>query len=699
MIRRVELGVFGLCLLTVEFAGAADIGTAFTYQGHLEKPAGAAVTDTCDFRFSLWDAAAGGNQEGNSPQTVPGVTVADGVFTTPIDFGAAAINGTARWLEIEVRCPTGVGGFSLLTPRVELTPAPHALALPGLYTQQNGTSPNIVAGFSGNGVDPGVVGAAIGGGGHMGFTHRVADNYGTISGGQKNTVGGDDGGVTTGWWATVGGGQENTARSQSSTVAGGGGNRVLDDFGTVGGGELNTAGSDDDNPFSGRWSAVGGGQFNTASGEIATIGGGRSNSTTAIQATVGGGEFNSAAQACTVAGGYNNHASNIGTTVGGGLQNFASGAQDTIAGGTTNSASGGASTVGGGWMNSVSGLHATVSGGRQNVASAEITTVGGGGSNSATAIQATVGGGEFNSSAQACTVGGGFGNQAGSIGSTVGGGLINSATGGQATVAGGTTNQASGAASTVGGGGQNSANAERATVCGGGRNTANAYAATVGGGEDNRAGGQYSIAAGRRAIVRDAAATLDANGDEGVFMWADATDADFTSGGPNQFLVRASSGTTIYSNAALTAGVTLAAGGSAWGAVSDRNLKENFADVDTVALLEGLAAIPITTWNYKSQDDSIRHIGPMGQDFYAVFGVGEEETRITTIDADGVALAAIQGLYGVVKEKECEIEELREQKHREIEELRVRNIELQSRLAALEAAIGELAAQQNRGDQ
>ncbi len=62
-------------------------------------------------------------------------------------------------------------------------------------------------------------------------------------------------------------------------------------------------------------------------------------------------------------------------------------------------------------------------------------------------------------------------------------------------------------------------------------------------------------------------------------------------------------------------------------------------------MLARLAEVPISTWNYTSQDASIRHIGPMAQDFYAAFGVGEDDTHITTVDADGVALAAIQGLY------------------------------------------------------
>ena len=53
---------------------------------------------------------------------------------------------------------------------------------------------------------------------------------------------------------------------------------------------------------------------------------------------------------------------------------------------------------------------------------------------------------------------------------------------------------------------------------------------------------------------------------------------------------------------------------------------------------------PIATWNLKGQGASIRHMGPMAQDFRAAFGLGETELGISTIDADGVALAAIQGL-------------------------------------------------------
>ena len=95
----------------------------------------------------------------------------------------------------------------------------------------------------------------------------------------------------------------------------------------------------------------------------------------------------------------------------------------------------------------------------------------------------------------------------------------------------------------------------------------------------------------------------------------------------------------------------LAPGGGAWIAMSDRNAKENFQTVDSRAVLDRVTALPVTTWNYKSQDEQVRHIGPVAQDFKAAFGVGETETGINTVDADGIALAAIQGLNRKLEEQ------------------------------------------------
>ena len=76
---------------------------------------------------------------------------------------------------------------------------------------------------------------------------------------------------------------------------------------------------------------------------------------------------------------------------------------------------------------------------------------------------------------------------------------------------------------------------------------------------------------------------------------------------------------------------------------SDRNVKENFSPVDPADILEKVAGLPISRWNYQADADT-PHIGPMAQDFHAAFGVGPDNTRIATVDADGVALAAIQAL-------------------------------------------------------
>lgn len=75
----------------------------------------------------------------------------------------------------------------------------------------------------------------------------------------------------------------------------------------------------------------------------------------------------------------------------------------------------------------------------------------------------------------------------------------------------------------------------------------------------------------------------------------------------------------------------------------DINRKNNFLPIDTYAILEKVATLPIQQWTYKDHMDE-KHIGAMAQDFYAAFGLGSGETTISTIDADGVALAAIQAL-------------------------------------------------------
>lgn len=113
-------------------------------------------------------------------------------------------------------------------------------------------------------------------------------------------------------------------------------------------------------------------------------------------------------------------------------------------------------------------------------------------------------------------------------------------------------------------------------------------------------------------------------------------------------------------------GAHLTAGGT-WTNASDKNLKENFSEVNGEEILDKIESLPITEWNYKTEDDDVKHIGPTAQDFNAAFGVGNDKT-ISTIDPSGVALAAIKEL----SKKTKEIDELK----KEIAELRKMVVEL-----------------------
>jgi hypothetical protein len=110
--------------------------------------------------------------------------------------------------------------------------------------------------------------------------------------------------------------------------------------------------------------------------------------------------------------------------------------------------------------------------------------------------------------------------------------------------------------------------------------------------------------------------------------------------------------------------VSLSAGGGAWANLSDRNVKQDFETVDAVAILDKVSSLPIQSWSYSAQTNGVRHIGPVAQDFHAAFGYGENETTITTVDADGVALAAIQGLHRLVQAQQEQIAVLESQVRR-----------------------------------
>lgn len=401
---------------------------------------------------------------------------------------------------------------------------------------------------------------------------------------------------------TVGGGGVDDGSTRLPNV-------VYDDYGTVGGGRGNRAGGDDSDPTTAQGATVGGGLENTASGTSATVAGGDGNTASGTSATVGGGLSNTASGSwSTVGGGRQNTASDSSSTVGGGFANIASDTQATVGGGLSNTASGNTSTVSGGFDNTASGLRSTVGGGNNNTAAAWFATVGGGFDNTASGRASTVGGGDNNTAAaNYATIGGGGPSDPST--STSREATKNVVYDDYGTVGGGGGN-------TVGTDDGDTTTARFGTVGGGVGNTASGERSTVGGGGGNTADGDYSFAVGRRA---------NTNGHAGAFVFGDSSTTAFSAGGPNALWVQGPVNATAFNN------------------TSTRTKKSNVAPVDPESVLASVESLDVSTWEFTDHDDGT-HMGPMAEDFHDVFGLGDDEQRISTVDADGVALAAIQGL-------------------------------------------------------
>ncbi len=198
-------------------------------------------------------------------------------------------------------------------------------------------------------------------------------------------------------------------------------------------------------------------------------------------------------------------------------------------------------------------------------------------------------------------------------------------------------------------------------------------------GLQNSASGQFSVAIGKNArtanrqgsvVIGDACASFSS---DSVYPSAN-----------NQFVARGCGGIRFFTTQNLSSGVEVAAGGGAWSSISDRNRKENFLALETGSVLTRLRSVPVTTWNYKSQDRTIRHIGPMAQDLHAVFGVGESNLLINSVDIDGINMAGVKELDARTVGQESRISAL----EAENRELRSEAAALRARLERLEALAG-----------
>ena len=165
--------------------------------------------------------------------------------------------------------------------------------------------------------------------------------------------------------------------------------------------------------------------------------------------------------------------------------------------------------------------------------------------------------------------------------------------------------------------------------------------------------------------------------DAGMYLPAANTLA-FSTVGTERLRIASSGNIGIGTNAPvypleMASGAYCSAAG-VWTSVSDRNVKENFTTITPGEVLAKVVAMPITQWKYKIEPSGIKHIGPVAQDFHAAFGLGDSDKAIGSVDESGVALAAIQGLNEVVKEKDSKINDL------------------EKRLAAIEKTVQTLTA-------
>jgi trimeric autotransporter adhesin len=634
-----------LCSLVVllMLAGIAFSQTSvFTYQGKLNDNSFAA-SGTYDFEFALYDAAAGGNQIGTI-NTNSGVAVASGVFSVSLDFGPAAFPGAARYLEIRVKRSANPT-FTTLSPRQVIASAPYSIR--AVSAAAADSAPNFSGALSGD-----------------------------VVGTQSATTVASVGGVSASSLAT------GASAANAAT-------------------EFNVPGKIVQRDASG----------NFATGTItASLNGNASTATTATTATTANAVSASAGNSVVTA--INASASSVNTAHVAGDVEFAPSEQQTAT--TTNHLVNlklvGSRTLGAPGQDALLSLGASGSYPDNQTYDKERFRVDNdgsilsvadysGGINTTSPIEGS--GTRFMWYATKAAI------RAGQIDGT----QWDDANIGLYSVAFGQNVRALG---------------DNAIAVG--KSTVAANTGTVALGEGHTATGANSVALGYGASTSTSAGSPRL----GTFVFADrstATTCPLYSNGSsidsncqyhptvtNSFNVRAVNGsffhtntalttgfifnsttatmtltnskltmasdgsTTLTSNSGGTAGVTLAAGGGSWNNLSDRNAKENIRAVNKRDILRSVLGLPISTWNYKTQNASLRHIGPMAQDFNAAFKVGDSEKTITSVDPDGVALAAIQGLYEEIKERDVKTAELR----REIDKLNAQNAALNDRLSAIE---------------
>ncbi len=119
---------------------------------------------------------------------------------------------------------------------------------------------------------------------------------------------------------------------------------------------------------------------------------------------------------------------------------------------------------------------------------------------------------------------------------------------------------------------------------------------------------------------------------------------------------------------------------------SSRASKADFSSVDSRDILARLTALPVSRWRYKAEGPRQRHIGPVAEDFKQVFNLGDGKT-ISTVDASGIAFAAIKGLK---EEKDAEIAQVKAERDLELADRDEEIAALKGQMLQLEMMLAEL---------
>jgi hypothetical protein len=525
----------------------------------------------------------------------------------------------------------------------------------------SGYSPNLIGGNSVNSIAAGVVGGTVGGGGGKGTNgvsspNQVNADFGTIGGGSSNAI------SSLSAYAVIGGGWQNTASQGLATIGGGVQNTANNAYTTIAGGLQNTA--------SGPGAIVGGGALNTASGLYSTVVGGTGNTASGNYAIAGG-------NGCTASG------------------------PDSAAFGTSSQASGTGSTAMG--FSIANSIYSTAMG-LSDATGPFCTAMGdlsGAGGYASTAMGTSYASGTNSTALGSASATNSYATAMGY--QSLAGGFASTATG--SSTAGGDYSTAMGASTATG----NFSTALGFAVANGNQSVALGGSFFI----QTEADGLDSFAAGTGALALH----------DYCFVWNDGTGGlPYTSSAPDQFLIHANGGVGIgltnpaaalhvassgnymmpqaqitqqnssdscrlrlnvsgnnfwemdvasgsspqlqfwYGGASgprLTVDTAGNVNATSFNPSSDRNLKEHFSAVSPREVLDKVAALPITRWNFK-EDKASEHLGPMAQDFKAAFGLGTDDKHIGLVDEGGVALAAIQGLNQKLEQKEAEITELKQ---------------------------------------